>query len=113
MKSGENRSSSKAPVRSPSQRMLSLQKANVIRSQRAELKRALKAGEASVVDALPSPPAFLLTAKVLDLLVVVPKFGPVRAAKVLNSCRISSAKTVGGLSDRQRSELIAALSPGD
>jgi hypothetical protein len=30
----------------------------------------------------------------------------VKAARFLNTCRISQSKTVGGLSDRQRTELI-------
>jgi len=47
------------------------------------------------------------TAKVFDILMAVPKFGRVKAARLLNQCRISQSKTVGGLSDRQRGELIA------
>jgi hypothetical protein len=40
------------------------------------------------------------------MLLAVPKFGRVKATRFLNQCRISQAKTVGGLSERQRSELI-------
>ncbi len=40
------------------------------------------------------------------MLMAVPKFGRVKAARLLNQCRISQSKTVGGLSDRQRHELI-------
>ena len=46
------------------------------------------------------------TAKVFDMLMAVPKFGRVKAARLLNQCRISQSKTVGGLSERQRTELI-------
>ena len=31
----------------------------------------------------------------------------VKATRFLNQCRISQSKTVGGLSDRQRTELVA------
>ena len=48
----------------------------------------------------------LKRAKVFDMLMAVPKFGRVKAARMLNQCRISQSKTVGGLSDRQRAELI-------
>ena len=41
-----------------------------------------------------------------DILMAVPKFGRVKAARFLNQARISQAKTVGGLSERQRSELV-------
>ena len=39
----------------------------------------------------------------------VPKFGQVKAMRLLNQCRISQAKTVGGLSDRQRNEIVRIL----
>jgi hypothetical protein len=39
----------------------------------------------------------------------VPKYGRVKANKVLGTCRISPSKTIGGLSARQRDELVAAL----
>ena len=101
--------SSQTPVRSPSQRMEALRKANEIRSQRAQLKKEIKAGEREIIEVLTSPPEFLKTAKVIDLLLVVPKFGRVKATRVLTRCRISQSKTVGGLSDRQRTELCAEL----
>ncbi|MEO6866527.1 MAG: integration host factor, actinobacterial type [Gaiellales bacterium] len=100
---------SQTPVRSPSQRMEALQKANAIRSQRAQLKKELKSGELEIVTVLQDPPEFLKTAKVIDLLLVVPKFGRVKASRVLTRCRISQAKTVGGLSERQRTELCETL----
>jgi hypothetical protein len=103
------KTSSQTPVRSPSQRMEALQKANAIRSQRAQLKKELKSGELEIVQVLQAPPEFLKTAKVMDLLLVVPKFGRVKAARVLTRCRISQAKTVGGLSERQRAELCETL----
>jgi hypothetical protein len=103
------KTSSQTPVRSLPQRMEALQKANEIRSQRAQLKRQLKSGELEIVDVLREPPEFLRTAKVIDLLLVVPKFGRVKATRVLTRCRISQAKTVGGLSERQRAELCDTL----
>lgn len=103
------KTSAQTPVRSHSQRMEALQKANAIRSQRAQLKKELKSGELEIVAVLQDPPEFLKTAKVMDLLLVVPKFGRVKAARVLTRCRISQAKTVGGLSERQRAELCETL----
>jgi hypothetical protein len=46
---------------------------------------------------------------VIDILMAVPKFGRVKAARFLNQCRISQSKTVGGLSERQRTELVSLL----
>jgi hypothetical protein len=99
-----------APARSLDQRMEALQRANEIRVRRAKLKRDLKEGDARIEDILGRPPEYVETAKVLDILMAVPKFGRVKAARLLNQCRISQSKTVGGLSDRQRGELIALFS---
>jgi hypothetical protein len=95
-----------APVRSLDQRMDALQRANDVRVKRAKLKKDLKDGRARIEAILSDPPAFVETAKVIDILMAVPKFGRVKAARFLNTCRISQSKTVGGLSDRQRTELI-------
>ena len=95
-----------APVRSIDQRMEALRRANDIRVRRARLKKELKSGEVSIEQVLREPPEFVSTAKVFDMLMAVPKFGRVKAQRLLNQCRISQSKTVGGLSDRQRQELI-------
>jgi S13-like H2TH domain len=91
------------------QRMDALQRANQIRTARAQLKKDLKAGRRSIHELLQSPPEYLETAKVFDMLVAVPKYGRVKANKVLTQCRISPSKTIGGLSERQRTELVASL----
>ena len=98
-----------APERSLVQRMEALERANQIRTRRAQLKRDLKAGRASIHDLLLEPPEFVETAKVFDMLLAVPKYGRVKVNKVLVNCRISPSKTIGGLSERQRAELISQL----
>jgi hypothetical protein len=87
--------------------MDALSRANEIRSRRAALKTDLKRGRVAIGEILASPPDYLLTAKVLDVLMAVPKCGRVKSARILEQCRISPSKTVGGLSGRQRSELLA------
>jgi hypothetical protein len=98
-----------APVRSLDQRMEALQRANEIRVRRAQLKRDLKTGSTEIALVLLTPPDEVMTAKVFDMLLAVPKLGRVRATRFLNQCRISQSKTVGGLTERQRSELLALL----
>ena len=100
---------SAAPERSLVQRMDALQRANQIRTRRAQLKRDLKAGRASIHDLLKDPPEYLETAKVFDMLLAVPKYGRVKVNKILVTCRISPSKTIGGLSERQRNELVSLL----
>jgi hypothetical protein len=97
------------PERSLNQRMDALQRANQIRSRRAQLKRDLKAGRITIDRLLADPPDYVLTAKVFDMLLAVPKYGRVKANKLLVQCRISPSKTIGGLSERQRTELVALL----
>ena len=102
-------SSPEAPERSLDQRMDALKRANGIRTARAQLKRDLKGGRTTIHELLDQPPEYVMTAKVFDMLLAVPKYGRVKANRVLNQCRISPAKTIGGLSERQRGELVALL----
>jgi len=101
-----SKTQAQAPVRSLDQRMDALKRANDIRVRRAQLKKDLKDGRVQVDSILQDPPDYVSTAKVIDILMAVPKFGRVKAARFLNTCRISQSKTVGGLSERQRTELI-------
>jgi hypothetical protein len=102
-----SRQSNTAPERSLDQRMDALSRANAVRSRRAALKADLKRGDATLRDVLASPPDFLLTAKVVDLLMAAPKCGRVKSARIMEQCRISPSKTIGGLSERQHAELLA------
>jgi len=100
---------SAAPERSLLQRMDALQRANEIRTRRAQLKRDLKGGRVSIQTLLLNPPDYVETAKVFDMLLAVPKYGRVKVNKILAQCRISPSKTIGGLSQRQRTELGSYL----
>jgi hypothetical protein len=100
---------SAVPERTHEQRMRALRRANEIRSARAQLKRDLKAGKTRIEQLLSDPPEYVLSAKAFDMIVAVPKYGRVKANKILNQCRISPSKTIGGLSERQRGELVAFL----
>lgn len=102
--------STQTPERSHQQRMEALRRANDIRSERAKLKERLRNGEVSIAEVLEDPPACVHTAKVLDLVLAAPKFGRVKANKLLERCRVSSSKTVNGLTPRQRKELLDTLS---
>jgi hypothetical protein len=102
-------STSTPPPRSLVQRWDALDRANEIRTKRAVLKRDLKAGRVTVYALLMDPPAVIDTMKLGDLLLAVPKLGRVKVNKVLAVCRISPSKTIGGLTQRQRDEVVALL----
>ena len=97
------------PGRSPEQRSRALAKANEVRLARAQLKQEVAAGRIGLAQVVANPPACAQTAKVRQLLLAVPRMGPARADRVAAHCRIAHAKTIGGLSDRQRTELLALL----
>jgi hypothetical protein len=97
------------PERSREQRMRALQRANEIRSARAQLKRDLKASKMKIETLLLDPPEYVMSAKAFDMILAVPKYGRVKANKILTQCRISPSKTIGGLSERQRAELVHLL----
>jgi hypothetical protein len=90
--------------------MIALRQANQVRGLRAKLKRDLRAGTVRLEQILASGADYLDTAEVFDLLVAVPKIGPVKAAHLLTIAGISPSKTVGALSERQRARLIELLS---
>ena len=96
-----------APVRSHEQQLAALEKANGIRIARAAFKRDLTAGKAAAAVEMNEP--WLQTMKIATLLLAVPRLGPVGAKRVMLACRISPAKTIGGLSQRQREELAGLL----
>lgn len=99
------------PDRSNAQRLDALERANRIRTYRAELKRKLKTGRVSIGAVLVAGATDerLVTAKVMDVLLATPKIGRVKADKLLRSVRVSPSKTLGGLSNRQRLELLELL----
>jgi hypothetical protein len=98
---------SSAPERSIGQRMEALKRANHVRSKRAQLKADLKRGAVTIASVLRKPPEYLQTAKVIDILMAAPKCGRVKSSRIMEQCRVSPSKTVGGLSERQRAELLA------
>ena len=98
-----------APPQVVPQHMQALAEANRVRLARAQLKRDLKAARVSIHDLLLEPPEYVETAKVFDMLLAVPKYGRVKVNKILVQCRISPSKTIGGLSERQRTELVGLL----
>lgn len=89
--------------------MRALARANEVRSARATLKNELANSRTQIEDVLTHPAAFAKNAKVSDLLLAVPGFGPVRAIRALARCQIPYGKTVAGLSERQRVALTSLL----
>ena len=107
----DRRRESAPPGRTVEQRMTALQRANEIRTKRAELKRELKAGRVRVRSVIQEPPEYADSMRVFDVILAAPKYGRVKVNKILQSVRVSPSKTLGGLSARQRAELVSMLRP--
>lgn len=73
------------------------------------MKRDLAAGRIDIDGLLREPPAYLVTAKTLDLLLALPTYDQADAERILEDCGISVYQTVGGLSDHQRNALLSYL----
>jgi len=95
--------------RTRDQRREALAQANRVRVQRAALKADLKRGAVSLTALISDPPPGLLSAKVIELLLALPGYGPAKAARLLERCRVSPRKSLGGLTRRQREALSRAL----
>ena len=100
---------STAPDRSLQQRRAALTKATGVRVYRAQLKRDINTGHITATDVLRAPHPDVLTMKVRDLLLAVPMIGRYKAGQALKCVRAAPTKTIGGLSDRQRHELVVWL----
>lgn len=89
--------------------MTALSKANEVRIARARLKQQLRQGDACIEQILAAPPECASTAKVIELLLAVPKIGPARAGRLLTTAGVNQTKTIGTLTERQRTHLIDLL----
>jgi guanylate kinase len=107
--STENRAALNVLRRSPDQRLEALVKANEIRHDRAQLKRELAAGTLPLAQILVDPPRCASTAKLRDLLLACPGLGPTKTDRLLSRCRIAHTKTVAGITERQRTEVLNLL----
>jgi S13-like H2TH domain len=77
-----------------------------IRSARAKLKQDLASGKLDLAGIVADPPEWAMSARVRDLLLALPRIGPVKAGRMLAQCGSARSKTLGGLTDRQRAKLI-------
>jgi len=68
--------------------MEALKRANDIRTARAKLKKDLESQPRQYPDDPAGSPEYVLTAKVFDMLLAVPKYGRVKTNRILNQCRI-------------------------
>jgi hypothetical protein len=79
-----------------------LEQANAIRLARAELKRRIAVGDASVADVILNCPEAARKWTVSELLMAQRRWGITRCRKFLDRNGISEIKAIGALTERQR-----------
>jgi len=91
------------------QHMEALKHANKVRLARAEIKRKVSRNELEVIDLVVDTPAAAVNMTVAELLLSQRRWGWIRCRKVLAAVPISETKTLGSLTDRQRSAVASQL----
>src|ERR687889_15020 len=95
------------------QHMQALAQANRVRLARAELKRQVTEGEASVAEVVLKCPWEAESMTIADLLMSQHRWGRSRCRRFLLSIPMTETKTIGSMTERQRKELAARLSGDD
>jgi hypothetical protein len=98
-------------VAGSAQRLKALQRANEVRTARAALKRLIATGEFSAAEAILSGGAEIAGMTIIELLMSQRSWGRARARRLLQTIPLAENKTIGSMTDRQRSLLAASLPP--
>ena len=89
--------------------MQALEQANRVRLARAELKRLVAEGEATVADVVLECPWQAESMTIADLLMSQHRWGRSRCRRFLLSIPMTETKTIGSMTDRQRRCLSGRL----
>jgi hypothetical protein len=95
------------------QRFSALQRANRVRLARAEMKRRICRGQLAAAEVIRECPWEAYKMPVSEVLMSQKRWGITRCRRVLVPIGIPENKTVGSLTDRQRSALMAMLGGAD
>ena len=98
------------PERTDEQREDALRRAAEARRERAQIRADLRLRQISFAQALAYEPAQRI--RVFDLVRAMPGYGNKRASDLLERIGISPVKRVGGLTERQRADLLACFEEG-
>ena len=102
------------PSLSSEQRQAALEKAGVVRRERAELKERLKMGTISLAELFDQADSndTIAKTKVLAVVESLPKVGKVVARRAMEEIGIADTRRIQGLNDRQRQALLDKFTGG-
>jgi len=96
-------------TRTAPQHMRALEQANRVRLARADLKRQVSDGETQVAEVIRDCPWEAASMKVAELLTSQHRWGRQRCRRFLAASAMPENKTIGTMTERQRSELASRL----
>jgi hypothetical protein len=91
------------------QHMQALQRANLVRLARAEVKRRIAVGELTAAEVVRSNSWEIQTMAVAELLMSQRRWGHTRARRFLAAIPMAETKTIGSMTIRQRDTLAVLL----
>jgi hypothetical protein len=92
------------------QHMQALELANRVRLARAALKRRVGKGDVSAAEVVVECPWEAESMAICDLVMSQRRWGRTRCRKLLTSVSVPERKEIGALTERQRRDLVRALS---
>jgi ATP-dependent Clp protease adapter protein ClpS len=97
------------PTLSAEEKREALEKAQVMRKKRSEIRTALKKGEIDFGKILEGEDEVTARMRVAYLLRSLPRVGKVKAQKIMEEIGIDESRRVQGLGKRQKEALLAKL----
>ncbi len=95
------------PTLSLEEKRKALKKAQRVRSQRAKLRRDLKAGRTTIREVLErADDDVIAKMRVVYLLESLPRIGKIRTRKIMNDIGIDETRRIQGLGSRQKQALL-------
>jgi len=91
------------------QHLRALERANSVRLARADLKRRIAEGELAVAEVILSPPSCAEKMEVADVLTSQRRWGTTRCRRLLATVPLAENKTLGSMTERQRTALAQRL----
>lgn len=97
------------PQITPEQRMAALEKANIVRKERSELKLKLKNGDLTLAQLFEMAINDTIASKikVISALESIPGCGKIKAKRIMEEFSIASNRRVGGLGEIQKADLVS------
>lgn len=93
----------------PEKRAAAMEKARANRSRRAEVKKALAAGEITFSGLFELDEEAVAKAKVSEVIRALPGYGNAKTAAIMEEVGVAENRRLGGLGSKQKAKLIEIL----